>query len=143
MKKILVFALFIGIAFTNTSCNNSKKMMFMNNFVHTYFPNTEIIASIKDGLGYDVTLTDYTQISFDGNLFGKLEWDEVDCRHANLSTIVPVALVPAPITNLVNKMHGGQSIAKISKDSRGWDITLTNGIELELDKRFNIIDMDD
>ena len=91
----------------------------------------------------DVTLSDYTQISFDGNLFGKLDWDEVDCRHANTNTTVPAALVPAEITNLVNKLHGSQSIAKIAKDDRGWDIALTNGIELEFDKRFNVVDMDD
>ena len=143
MRKALAIALFIGIVLTNTSCNSDKKTVFMNNFVHTYFPNMEIIASIKDGFGYDVTLSDYTQISFDGNLFGKLDWDEVDCRHANTNTTVPAAFVPAEITNLVNKLHGSQSIAKIAKDDRGWDIALTNGIELEFDKRFNVVDMDD
>lgn len=143
MKKALALALFIGIVLTNTSCNSGKKTMFMNNFVQTYFPNTEIIASIKDGLGYDVTLSDYTQISFDGNLFGKLDWDEVDCRHANMNTTVPVALVPAEITNLVSKLHGNQSIVKIAKDDRGWDIALTNGIEIEFDRKFNLVDMDD
>lgn len=143
MRKALAIALFIGIVLTNTSCNSDKKTVFMNNFVHTYFPNMEIITSIKDGFGYDVTLSDYTQISFDGNLFGKLDWDEVDCRHANTNTTVPAALVPAEITNLVNKLHGSQSIAKIAKDDRGWDIALTNGIELEFDKRFNVVDMDD
>ena len=143
MRKALAIALFIGIVLTNTSCNSDKKTMFMNNFVQTYFPNMEIIASIKDGFGYDVTLSDYTQISFEGNLFGKLDWDEVDCRHANTNTTVPAALVPAEITNLVNKLHGSQSIAKIAKDDRGWDIALTNGIELEFDKRFNVVDMDD
>lgn len=143
MRKALALALFIGIVLTNTSCNSGKKTMFMNNFVQTYFPNMEIIASIKDGFGYDVTLSDYTQISFEGNLFGKLDWDEVDCRHANTNTTVPAALVPAEITNLVNKLHGNQSIAKIAKDDRGWDIALTNGIELEFDKRFNVVDMDD
>ena len=143
MRKALALALFIGIVLTNTSCNSDKKTMFMNNFVQTYFPNMEIIASIKDGFGYDVTLSDYTQISFEGNLFGKLDWDEVDCRHANTNTTVPAALVPAEITNLVNKLHGSQSISKIAKDDRGWDIALTNGIELEFDKRFNAVDMDD
>ena len=143
MRKALALALFIGFAITNTSCNSGKKTMFMNNFVHTYFPDTEIVASIKDGFDYDVTLSDYTQISFDGNLLGKLDWDEVDCRHANMNTTVPAALVPVEINNLVNRLHGGQSIMKIAKDNRGWDIELTNGIELEFDKRFNLVDMDD
>lgn len=143
MKKALVFALFIGIALTNTSCNNDKKTKAINDFVRVYFPDTEVIANIKDGLDCDVTLSDYTQIGFDGNLFGKLEWDEVDCRHASLSTTVPTALVPAEITNYVNRIHGSQSVTKISKDNRGWEIELSNGIEIEFDKKFNVIDFDD
>lgn len=143
MKKILAFALFIGIALANTSCNNDKKTLFINTFVKTYFPDTEVIANIKDGLDCDVTLSDYTQIGFDGNLFGKLDWDEVDCRHASLSTTVPAALVPVEITNYVNRIHESQSIVKIAKDNRGWDIELSNGIEIEFDKRFNVIDFDD
>ena len=144
MKKTLIIALFfMGIAMTNTSCNSDKKAQAINDFVRTYFPDTEVIANIKDGLDCDVTLSDYTQIGFDGNLFGKLEWDEVDCSHASLSTTVPAALVPAQISNYVNRIHGSQTITKIAKDNRGWDIELSNGIEIEFDKKFNVIDFDD
>ena len=143
MKKIVYLALFLGFALTNTSCNSDKKAQAINAFVKTYFPDTEVIANIKDGFDCDVTLSDYTQIGFDGNLFGKLEWDEVDCRHASLSTTVPAALVPAEISNYVNRIHGSQSITKIAKDNRGWDIELSNGVEIEFDKRFNVIDFDD
>lgn len=142
MKKVFVLAFFIGLALSNTSCNG-KKTKVINDFVRTYFPDTEVIANINDGLDRDVTLSDYTQIGFDGNLFGKLEWDEVDCRHASLSTAVPAALVPAEISSYVNRINGGQSITKIAKDNRGWDIELSNGIEIEFDKRFNVVDFDD
>lgn len=143
MKKIIYLALFVGFALTNTSCNGDKKAHAVNAFVRTYFPEQEVIANIKDGLGRDVTLGDYTQIGFDGNLFGKLEWDEVDCSHASLSTTVPAALVPAEIANYVSRIHGSQAITKIAKDNRGWDIELSNGIEIEFDKRFNVINFDD
>ena len=142
MKKVFVLALFIGLALTNTSCNG-KKTKVINDFVRAYFPDTEVIANIKDGLDRDVTLSDYTQIGFSGNLFGNLKWEEVDCRHASLSTTVPASLVPVEITNYVNRIHGSQSITKISKDNRGWDIELSNGIEIEFDKRFNVVDFDD
>ena len=55
MKKVLTLALFIGFAFSFTSCNNGKKLEKINAFVKTYFPNTEVVASIKDGFDYDVT----------------------------------------------------------------------------------------
>ena len=143
MKKALALALFIGIALANTSCNNGKKALFINTFVKTYFPDTEVMANIKDGLDCDVTLSDYTQIGFDGNLFGKIDWDEVDCGHANVNASVPAALVPVEIANYVSRLHDTQTITKISKDNRGWDIELSNGIEIEFDKRFNVVDFDD
>lgn len=143
MKKALAFALFIGIALANTSCNNDKKVLFINTFVNTYFPDKEVVANIKDGLDYDVTLSDYTQIGFGSNLFGKIEWEEVDCKHTNVNAAVPAALVPMEIANYVSRLHNTQSIVKIAKDNRGWDIELSNGIEIEFDKKFNVVDFDD
>ena len=143
MKKAFVFTLFLGIALVTTSCNKSKQMGTINTFVTTYFPQTEVLASIKDGLDYDVTLSDYTQIGFDGSLFGNLKWDEVDCSRSSLNTAVPTMLVPAEIAAYVNRIHGTQNIVKLTKDNRGWDVTLSNGLEIEFDKRFNVIDFDD
>jgi hypothetical protein len=133
----------LGLVLANTSCSKDKQNNTINDFVRTYFPQTEVLASIMDGLDYDVTLKDYTQIGFDGNLFGKLEWDEVDCSHSSLNTAVPTMLVPAEIAAYVNRIHGTQNIVKLTKDNRGWDVTLSNGLEIEFDKRFNVIDFDD
>lgn len=141
MKKLLVYALFLGFALGSTSCGKSK-MATINEFVATYFPQEEVLALIKDGLDYDVTLTDYTQIGFDGNLFGRLKWDEVDCTHTNF-TSVPDVLVPAEIAAYVGRIHDTQSIVKIARDGRNWDITLSNGIEVEFNKNFHVIDFDD
>ena len=70
MKKGIVLALFIGLIVANTSCSKDKQMMVINDFARTYFPDAEVLSTIKDGLDYDVTLSDYTQIGFDGTLFG-------------------------------------------------------------------------
>lgn len=143
MKKGIVLALFIGLIVANTSCSKDKQMKVINDFARTYFPDAEVLSTIKDGLDYDVTLSDYTQIGFDGTLFGKFEWEEVDCKHASIYTAVPDALVPTEIRDYVNRIHGTQTIVKISKDSRGWEIELDNGLEIEFDKRFNVVDFDD
>ena len=143
MKKLFIYTLFLGMVLANTSCSKDKQNNTINDFVRTYFPQTEVLASIMDGLDYDVTLKDYTQIGFDGNLFGKLEWDEVDCKHASIYTSVPATLVPPQITDYVSRIHAEQTIVKISKDTRGWDIELSNGIEIEFDKKYNVVDFDD
>ena len=143
MKKGIVLAMFVGLIVASTSCSQDKQMKSINDFARTYFPEAEVLSSIKDGFDYEVTLSDYTQIGFDGNMFGKFEWEEVDCQHASIYTVVPSALIPNEITNYVNRIHGTLSIVKISKDNRSWDIKLSNGIKIEFDKRFNVIDFDD
>ena len=67
MKKLFICTLFLGMVLANTSCSKDKQNNTINDFVRTYFPQTEVLASIMDGLDYDVTLKDYTQIGFDGN----------------------------------------------------------------------------
>lgn len=142
MKKALIIVLFFGMALIQTSCGN-KANTAINGFVATYFPNSQIVANIKDGLDYTVTLDDYTTIDFDGGLFGSPKWEEVDCKHAAAQTMVPSALVPTEIANYVSRLHNDLPIVKLSKQTRGWEIELSNGIEIEFDKRFNVIDFGD
>ena len=144
-KSIIIAALFIGFALCTTSCSKettAQAQTNINNFVATYFPNEEVIATIRDGFDYEVTLSDYTHIEFDGNLINKLNWDEVDCKHSTVYKTVPSALIPAEISTHVAKYHSDYTIVKISKDCRGWEIELSNGIEIEFDKKFNVIELD-
>lgn len=145
MKKALVIALFVGISALNISCSKdaAAQAQTIETFVKTYFSEVEVLSTIRDGLDYEVTLSDYTQIDFDGSAFGnRLEWDEVDCKLSTVYKAVPTTLVPTEIADYVSRMHSTQSIVKIAKDSRGWDIELGNGIEIEFDSKFRVIEID-
>lgn len=144
MKKALVIALFVGFSAINFSCSKeaSAQAKTIETFVATYFPEAEILSTIRDGLDYEVTLSDYTQIDFDGSMFSKPTWDEVDCRRSTAHTAVPATLVPTEIADYVNRVYPGQSIVKIAKDRREWDIELGNGIEIEFNSKFVVIEMD-
>ena len=146
MKKyIIIAALFLGFALGNTSCSKeptTHAQTTIDNFVSTYFADTEILSCVRDGVDYDVTLSDYTHIEFDGNLFGQLDWDEVDCKHSMVYPSVPDSLIPDKISTHVANYHPGRSIVKISKDRREWDIELDNGVEIEFDSAFNVIEID-
>ncbi len=145
MKKALVIALLFGFTFFNTSCTkvSNAQAQTIENFVKAYFPEAEVLSTIRDGFDYEVTLSDYTHIEFDSNALGKTpEWDEIDCRRSTIYKVVPAALVPAEIADYVSRLHQTQSIVKITKDGRGWDIELGNGVEIEFDRRFNVIEFD-
>ena len=145
MKKLIIIVLFAGFALCNASCNKeatAQAQTTINSFVTTYFPDAQILSIIKDGLDYEVTLSDYTHIEFDGNLFSQLEWDEVDCRCSTTHLAVPNTLVPAEIKDYVTRLHTGRSIVKISRDRFGWEIELDNDLDIEFSRKFVVIEMD-
>lgn len=74
---------------------------------------------------YDVKLVNGTKIEF--NNAGK--WTSVDCK----SREVPQSLVLKPIKRYVDKNYSGQKIVKIKKKASGYEVKLSDGVELKFD----------
>lgn len=83
---------------------------------------------------YEVFFADGDHIDFDG----KGNWKDIECP----ATVVPAALVPAAITQYVKKNYPGETIKKIEKDRKEYEIKLSNRIELTFDTKFRLINMD-
>ena len=85
---------------------------------------------------YEVILTDGTEISFDrdGN------WKNVETSNTRA---VPAAFVPAQIRNYVAKNQNGTNIVGIEKERKGYDVELSNGVDMKFDKAGNFIRYDD
>lgn len=102
----------------------------VNDFVQKYFPGTSIMRVETDndhgGVEYDVILSDGTEIDFDANNL----WDNVDCH----TKAVPAALVPEAIASYVKAKHQSLDITKIDKELAGYDIELSNGLDLKFNK---------
>lgn len=76
---------------------------------------------------YEVILTDGTEISFDRNG----NWDNVEVNDAKS---VPASMVPKAIRDYVSSQHSGQRIVGIDKERHGYDIELSNGVDMKFDK---------
>ena len=75
-------------------------------------------------------------------LFNKKgEWTEVSCH----TTQVPDILIPDPIKARIKADFANSKIVKIDRSRNGkkYEVKLSNGLELEFDKKFNIIKVDD
>lgn len=85
---------------------------------------------------YEVILNDGTEISFDrdGN------WDNVE---VNNSKSVPNSMVPQAILAYVKSQHKGQRIVGIDKERNGYEIELSNGIDMKFDKAGKFLRYDD
>ena len=109
-------------------------------FVETYFPQVGILNAHQDGNEIDVKLTDMTEIDF----YLTFEWKKIDCDDSQVYGMVPNNLVPAQITDYVNANYPGKHIDKIEKKHNGgWDIELSNGLEITFDSNFNVTGIDD
>ena len=108
-------------------------------FVQNTFPGKGIAyATIDRDFGkttYDVRLNDGTEVDFDS----KGTWDKVDCGFS----AVPAQLVPETIANYVKANYAGATIVKIDKERHGYDIELSNDLELKFNKQGQLIGFDD
>ena len=85
---------------------------------------------------YDVVLTDGTEISFDN----KGNFKEVETAEAKA---VPNGLVPAGITTYIATSHKGQHIVSLERKRNGWEVELSNGIDIRFDKNGTFLRYDD
>ena len=69
----------------------------------------------------------------------KGNWKKVDCH----MTAVPAAIVPQPIQQYVSSNFQGTVITKIDKERYGYDVELSNDIDLKFNYQGAIIGMDD
>ncbi|MCM1151351.1 MAG: PepSY-like domain-containing protein [Alistipes sp.] len=108
-------------------------------FIRTHFASSELLyAKIDDGLfrnEYKVVLAGGISLEFtdDG------EWKEVEAEYGE----VPAAIVPEAIRKRVAQQFPNARIESIDRDRRGYDVGLSNGLDLEFDRQFNLVDIDD
>lgn len=146
MKK-LFFTLFslLALQLSATTLGNDKQISFnelpaqSQQLIKQYFSNQPIALVKEDSdlfdKSYEVLFTNGDKIEFDK----KGKWETIDCRY----TYLPTDLVPKQILNHVNKNYSDIKIISIEKESKGgYEIVLSNGLDLDFDTRFNLINID-
>ena len=108
-------------------------------FLKAHFADVKVsFLKIDDELiykEYEVLLADGTTVEFNG----EGEWKDVDCKR----NAVPVAIVPTQIHEYVNAHYPSATITKIDRDRRGYEVSLSNRLELTFDTQFRLVDIDD
>ena len=84
---------------------------------------------------YKVMYTNGDKVEFDK----KGNWKDIECKTSQ----VPANLIPAEIAANVNATFPGTTITEIDRDRRGYSVKLSNGLELEYNTHFQIIELDD
>ncbi|MDE6379798.1 MAG: PepSY-like domain-containing protein [Muribaculaceae bacterium] len=133
MRKLLVIlAVIIGV-FTSSARNNyshnpadlptAAQTILKNNFKAgvSHIKIEKDFGKIKE---YDVVLTDGTEVTFDshGN------WKDIEVK---LKGSVPASLVPKAITDYVKQNQKSAKITGIEKNRSGYEVELSNGVEMK------------
>ncbi len=105
-------------------------------FVASNFPGKKIIYAEKDWNSFECRLDDGTKIEFTK----KGNWDKVDCPGVQA---VPAAIVPEAIQKYVKTNFQGCVITKIDKERYGYEIELSNDLDLKFDYQGVLVGMDD
>ena len=84
---------------------------------------------------YKVMYTNGDKVEFDK----KGNWRDIECKTSQ----VPAALIPAQIVANVNATFPGAAVTESDRDRRGYSVKLSNGLELEYNRSFQIVELDD
>ncbi len=108
-------------------------------FINTYYDQDKVTYITEDSgflsKEYEVRLADGKEIEFDS----KGNWTEVDGKR----DAVPNDIVLTAIQEYVSKSFPNNGIVYIKKSSREYEIELSNGLDLEFNKRGQFLRIDD
>ena len=141
MKKILFTLLTIMLLASSVNAQNRKRVIDPDNLptpsielIQKHWPSCAIDFAYINGKEYEALLTDGTIIQFDS----KGIWKEMKCTDG-----LPVTLVPGYITRYIVERFPKQLIIDCEKLKGGYEVTLTNGLEIQFDFRGNVTHVDD
>lgn len=145
MKYTLIFGLLAIASIGFASCSNETTATDMaqlpepiQNTVNNNFSSNVISVTTETNTfgndEYEIFLADGTKIKFEGEA-----WDEIEVP---LGMSVPREFVLEPIQVYVNQNMPEQTIVKIDRDSKGYEVDLSNGVELKFDTNGTFIKVD-
>lgn len=148
MKKLLL-ALTVLLSFATLTMSCDKESVITedqlpqsaNQFLNENFKGVKILSVVeeKEGLSgkeFDVLLDNGIEIKFDKNG----QWLDIDAK-ADTATL-PDNLIPAAIRDYVKQNYANVGINSIEKEKHGYDVELTNGLDLVFDKDGKFVRID-
>lgn len=143
-KLNLAICLIAGLAF-GLSANAQKTVITKaalpvnaQTFLKTHFAGQEPTYIIEDkemfSKDYKVQFANNLEVEFDG----KGNWEEIDGNNQ----AIPISVIPKKIVSYINTHFANTAITKIDKGTWGYEVNLSNGLELEFNSKGNFIRID-
>lgn len=145
MKKLflLLAAVVMGVALWSCSSDDSDEPVAYDSlptsakaFLETYYKGANIISLYKETdnkvVTYEVVLGNGSKVDFDG----AGHWSSVE---AAKGLLIPKGIAPEQIERIVNERAPMFGINAISIEKYGYEVDVTNGLEMKFDHNYNLI----
>lgn len=146
MKKFFMLAAaVIAACLVYCSCDSKNIVIKVEDlpqaaqsFIKTHFSDTEASYILKDGREYEIRLANGWELEFDS----KGEWEKVDCNRDAVPQSV-IATLPEELTSYLKANFGEAYVTEISRDRSGYEVELSNGLDLEFSAKGKFKRIDD
>ena len=146
MKTMRMFAAIALLVSANAVCHAIDKVISekelpaaAQTLIKQSFAGQGITLAQKDqdglNVNYDVLLADGTKLEFDS----KGEWREINTK----PRAVPPTFVPAAIAEKVQQKFPNAKIVQIERGRFGYEVDLSNGLDIHFDKKCRMKKIDD
>ena len=145
MKKILFSALAIATLTIASAIANDipiathKLPAEAQKFLKENFAQNKVVSAVHDK---DVSDNDYTVVLDNGVKieFGSTgKWESVKSRNG----VVPASVIPVKISDYVSKHYNSLGVEKIERKRYGYEVELTNDLDMKFDLNGNFLGLDD
>ena len=99
-----------------------------------HFADKVVMIVTVDYDDYTVMYQSGEKVEFDKNG----NWKDIECY----SSKVPADAVPAQISSYISQHYPGKSVIKIERHRSVYEVKLNNGMEIEFNRNFQVIDVD-
>ena len=143
MKKIkffLLMAMVMTMSLTMSADDDDRVITYdqlpqaAQTFLKANFATKVPLLVTADWDDFTIRYESGEKIEFDKNG----NWKDIECY----SSKVPADVVPAQISSYISQNYPGKSVIKIERHRSVYEVKLNNGMEIEFNRNFQVIDMD-
>lgn len=136
-KFFLSSIIAMAVCVISSSCNAEDLFVSardlpqsVQSFLTSHFPNTSVASTIKDGNDYEIRMNNGWEMEFDHNG----QWENIDCKRDQVPASV-LALIPETIISYISSNYATAFITEISRDRSGYEVELSNGLDLKFSSK--------
>jgi hypothetical protein len=111
-------------------------------FINIHFPDTEISLIVKETETFSSDYKVYLVNGFEIDFTKSGDWDDVDGKRAAVPESI-LALLPQGIPAYVKNALHGCYIVEVNRERYGYEVGLSNGMELNFNSTGEFIRIDD